>query len=320
MEVAFLSSYDLVYLSQKAEEIGFVRDTLEKVYRLADILKFLNTVSLLRDSLALKGGTAINLTIFNLPRLSVDIDLDYVVTNSKEDMLENREKINAIIQRFMASSGYERSPKTKVPHSLDSWVYSYINAAGNRDNIKIEINYSLRAHILPLEQRPIVTEHFYSDYLVNTLAAVEIFGSKIAALLNRTAARDLYDVANMIRYGIFDESEEELLRKCVLFYTALSAVSFHNGLDMGVFDQLTEHRIKTDLLPVLRKKESFDLESAKKRVRTYINDLMKLTESEVEFLERFKNKDYRPELLFDDEETVARLAKHPMALWKTRTA
>lgn len=254
MEVDFLSSYDLVYLSQKAEEIGFVRDTLEKVYRLADILKFLNTVSLLRDSLALKGGTAINLTIFNLPRLSVDIDLDYVVTNSKEDMLENREKINAIIQRFMASSGYERSPKTKVPHSLDSWVYSYINAAGNRDNIKIEINYSLRAHILPLEQRPIVTEHFCSDYLVNTLAAVEIFGSKIAALLNRTAARDLYDVANMIRYGIFDESEEELLRKCVLFYTALSAVSFHNGLDMGVFDQLTEHRIKTDLLPVLRKK------------------------------------------------------------------
>lgn len=52
MEVDFLSSYDLVYLSQKAEEIGFVRDTLEKVYRLADILKFLNTVSLLRDSLA----------------------------------------------------------------------------------------------------------------------------------------------------------------------------------------------------------------------------------------------------------------------------
>ena len=31
------------------------------------------------------------MTIFNLPRLSVDIDLDYVVTNSKEDMLENRE-------------------------------------------------------------------------------------------------------------------------------------------------------------------------------------------------------------------------------------
>lgn len=105
-----------------------------------------------------------------------------------------------------------------------------------------------------------------------------------------------------------------------MFYTALSAVSFHNGLDMGVFEQLTEHRIKTDLLPVLRKKESFDLESAKKRVRTYINDLMKLTESEVEFLECFKNKDYRPELLFDDEEIVARLAKHPMALWKTRTA
>lgn len=62
-----MSSYDLTYLGKRAEELGFIRDTLEKVYRLADILEYLNTNPLLKDSLALKGGTAINLTIFNLP-------------------------------------------------------------------------------------------------------------------------------------------------------------------------------------------------------------------------------------------------------------
>ena len=60
--------------------------------RLSEILDFLNKDPLLKKSLALKGGTAINLTIFDLPRLSVDIDLDYTVNESKEDMIENRKR------------------------------------------------------------------------------------------------------------------------------------------------------------------------------------------------------------------------------------
>ena len=94
MEVIYLPNYDIVYLGKKAEELGFVRDTLEKVTRLADTLEYLNTNPILKNSLALKGGTAINLTIFNLPRLSVDIDLDYLITNSREEMLESRNLIH----------------------------------------------------------------------------------------------------------------------------------------------------------------------------------------------------------------------------------
>ena len=43
MEVIYLPNYDIVYLGKKAEELGFVRDTLEKVTRLADTLEYLNT-------------------------------------------------------------------------------------------------------------------------------------------------------------------------------------------------------------------------------------------------------------------------------------
>ena len=313
-----MSNYDIIYLGKKAEELGFVRDTLEKVTRLADFLEYLNTSPILKDSLALKGGTAINLTIFNLPRLSVDIDLDYLITNSREEMLENRDVINTTIDGYMVSRGYSKNPKTKNPHSLDSWVYDYMGASGNRDNIKIEINYSLRSHVLEPEERPIITEHFTSEYKVKSLAPIEIYGSKINALLSRAAARDLYDTRNMIHFGLFDKSEEELLRKCVVFYAAVSAKDLNKTFATKAIDSITQRKIKTDLLPVIKRKDDFELESAKKLVKEYISDLMVLTSEEKEFLDRFENGEYIPELLFDDKEILERIKNHPMAIWKTR--
>ncbi|MDD4048675.1 MAG: nucleotidyl transferase AbiEii/AbiGii toxin family protein [Clostridia bacterium] len=313
-----MSNYDIIYMGKKAEELGFIRDTLEKVTRLGDVLEYININPLLRESLALKGGTAINFTIFNLPRLSVDIDLDYLKANSRDEMLENRQVINFVIDRYMISQGYLKSSKTKTPYSLDSWVYEYMSAGGNKDNIKLEINYSLRAHVLPAEERSIITEYFTSKYKVNSLAPIEIFGSKINALLSRAAARDLYDTRNMIKFGLFDEGEETLLRKCVVFYAAISAKTINKTFDTKIIDLINEHKIKTDLLPVIRKRDGFDLNSAKKIVKEYINDLMVLTKEEIKFLDKFENNEYIPELIFDDPEMLSRIKNHPMALWKTR--
>lgn len=62
-----MPKYDKIQLSKKAKELGFVRDTFEKVNRLVRILDFINRTPVISELLALKGGTAINLTIFNLP-------------------------------------------------------------------------------------------------------------------------------------------------------------------------------------------------------------------------------------------------------------
>ena len=313
-----LSNYNKTYLERKAKNMGFIRDTLEKVLRLADILEYLNTNPLLSETLALKGGTAINLTIFNLLRLSVDIDLDYLKTDSRDDMLKNREKINSVIDRFMASQGYNKSPKSKTPHSLDSWVYKYTNAGGNLDNIKIEINYSLRSHILCAEERSIISEYFSSNYKIKTLAPIEIYASKINALFNRAAARDLYDIRNMIEFRLFDETEEPLLKKAVIFYAAISSKNINKKFDTKAIDSITTHKIRTDLLPVIGSNNNFNLNVAKKIVKEYIFDLMILGKNEIEFLERFENNEYAPELLFEDQEILTRIKAHPMALWKTK--
>lgn len=92
-----MPKYDKLILSEHAKEIGVVRDTFEKVCHLRDVLSFFDSSSVLRNDLALKGGTAINLLFFNLPRLSVDIDLDFCKNISREEMLLSREKITELI-------------------------------------------------------------------------------------------------------------------------------------------------------------------------------------------------------------------------------
>ncbi|MEA3422792.1 MAG: nucleotidyl transferase AbiEii/AbiGii toxin family protein [Bacillota bacterium] len=191
----------------------------------------------------------------------------------------------------------------------------------NKDNIKIEINYSLHSHVLEAEERPIITEHFSSEYNVKSLSPIEIYGSKIYALLSRSAARDLYDARNMIHYGLFDESEQEMLKKCVVFYAAISARdknSINKTFDTKGIDLITKRKIKTDLNPVIKTKDDFELEPAKKLVKEYISDLMILTKEEKGFLDRFENGKYIPGLLFEDEKILDRIRNHPMALWKTR--
>lgn len=210
---------DRVTLGRMAKKMGFVRDTLEKVCRLADVLKFMEDDELLSIGIAIKGGTAINLTIFDLPRLSVDIDLDYCKSLDREEMLKDRDIITDRINKYMVANGYALSSKSKNYHALDSFVYEYVNVGGVKDNLKIEINYMLRAHVLPVARREVKLPWSQDKLTVLSVAPLEMFASKTVALLTRTAPRDLYDVHNMVKFGLFDESEEERFRQCRLSVT-----------------------------------------------------------------------------------------------------
>jgi len=309
-------------LDKLAVETGFIRDNMEKVIRLCEILQYLNENQLFAEHLALKGGTAINLTVFNVPRLSVDIDLDFTKTCSAEEMLEIRTMINENLLNFMFAQGYALNPITKNPHSLDSWVFYFQNAAGNRDCVRVEINYSLRNHLFPIEKRKINAEVFHlTGYETRTLSTLELFGAKIKALIERTAARDLYDVQNMLAYNVIQADEQDLLRKVVVFYLAISAknkvaIPFH----FENIHHLKYNQIRARLIPVLRKSEHFELELTKTTVKNYLSKLMILTDNEIQFIENFNRGIYQPNLLFDNEDILARIKEHPMAVWRTKGA
>ena len=307
--------YNKVEIGRVAQQQGFVRDTFEKVLRLKEILRYLNEEEYLKEHLLLKGGTAINLTVFNLPRLSVDIDLDYTPNDTKVDMLEAREKITTLIKDYMEAEGYQLSQGSRLTHSLDAFYYQYQNAGGNRDMIKIELNYSLRARILEPVHRKILPEVFDDDLMIRMVAPMEIFAAKGNALISRAAARDLYDWGNLIAENLFVD-ERDIFRKCFAFYATISAETVNRDFDTSAIDSLKFGKIRRDLFPVLSRKDNFMLDERKQKAKDYITDLMQLTDQEQEYMDRFIAKEYVPELLFDDEEIVERIKEHPMALWK----
>lgn len=309
---------DRLTLGRMAKELGFVRDTLEKVCRLEDVLRFMESDEILSKGIALKGGTAINLTIFDLPRLSVDIDLDYCRSMDREKMLADRDIITHKISKYMTANGYILSPKSKNYHALDSLVYEYVNSGGVKDNLKIEINYMLRCHVLPVLRREVKLPWSKEAFTVLSVAPLEIFASKTVALLTRTAPRDLFDIYNMVKYGLFDESEEEMLRKCAVFYSAIGAEQPPKRFELDNIGKVSSQQIKRDLDPVIRKGERFDLQQVQQQVRECLATILMPTKEEELFWKAFSEGSYHPDWIFGESNELTNIANHPMALWKCR--
>lgn len=311
-----MRAYNKIELEKVARETGFIRDNLEKVIRLSNILDFLVSNDGLKRKLVLKGGTAINLTVFDMPRLSVDIDLDYCCNSDKDTMMADRTVIGQEILRHMQSNGYTLHPSSKNTHALDSWVFSYLNAGGNKDNIKIEINYMMRTHILePRTQKTSVP--FIEEVDVYALAPLELFGSKIKALIERAAPRDMYDVNRMIKQKIVKDDQMDMLRKIVVFYLAVGGKN-KPGKEYSLerIQNIRFPQIRSALIPVLKKTEKFDFEEAKANVTSFLSNLLHLGEEEKTFIDAFNQGEYKPEALFDDPEIINRIKEHPMVLWK----
>ena len=305
-------------IAQLAAQTNFLRDNLEKVLRLSDVLQFIAHSLKLKDCLVLKGGTAINLTVFTMPRLSVDIDLDFHRDCTREEMLQYRAEINAEILAYMESQGYQLNPNTKNPHALDSWVFFYRNAGGNRDNIKIEINYSMRRHIFAPQPRHINVSFLKATEML-TLEPIELFGSKIKALIERHTCRDLYDVYNLLHSDLMQHFDLSLLRKIVVFYLAVGGNQAPSKeYNFETIRRINFSQIRATLLPMLKKGDGFDFETAKTEVVQFLSNLLQFTEAEIAFIDAFLSKKYQPEILFSDKTIIDNIRNHPMALWKIK--
>ena len=216
----------------------------------------------------------------------------------------------------MAQEGYFLNLNSRTHYALLSFTFSYINNANNKDNIKIEINFMDRCHILPLEYKQVLSNGIIDDFNVLTLNVVELYASKINALISRAAPRDLYDINQMIKNNII--KDKELIRKCLIFYNMVGGEQNILDLDFTNIKNINFMKFKTQLRPVISKSDDFILEDAKDNVIKFINDLITLDKEEVEFIKEFKNKNYKPELLFKDESIVNNIINHPMAIGRSK--
>lgn len=302
-----------------AQELNVQKQTLERVLRLIDVLKFINTDEYLKEKLALKGGTAINLSFYNCTRLSVDIDFDYIGSIEREQMISDRALIEAKLLSYMQESNIQySSDKTKKTYALDSFVFNYSNMFNAIDMIKVEINYMNRIHLFECEKRTI-TLQLKDKVEVLVLNKFDLFASKVNALINRTTIRDIYDVNNMIINKTIENDEFNLFKKCVIFYSLLS--SFDKANIKVLFEECKNRmnaflgkRVPQYLTATLKQNEEFDINNAVNNISDLLDNILKsLTENEITFIKSFPNLIVD---LFDNELIDGKVEKHPMIIWK----
>src|SRR5262245_41223207 len=98
---------------------------VEKQLRLVMLLNEIYHDPFLRENIALKGGTALNLVLWDMPRLSIDLDFNYLGGIRKEKMEKDREKIKESLRRIARAQGYEIEQEGRK-YAQDRFVFKYV--------------------------------------------------------------------------------------------------------------------------------------------------------------------------------------------------
>ncbi|OPZ34844.1 MAG: hypothetical protein BWY98_00917 [Tenericutes bacterium ADurb.BinA155] len=104
-------SYSKQYVESLSSKHHFLKGNFEKLLRLLEAIDFISSDPFLAPRLVPKGGTAIHLIYAGLPRLSVDIDLDYIGSFDLKETQKERLKILNLMERHLTSNGYSLSPE-----------------------------------------------------------------------------------------------------------------------------------------------------------------------------------------------------------------
>ena len=303
---------DRKYYESLSEKTNFQKDILEKVFRLADLLRTIYDTEFLMSKLVIKGGTAINLIYFNMPRLSVDIDFNFVSGEQKEDMLKSRENIDKILTKIFTMNGYEMEKIKR--YALLQYNLKYTNNAGNIDRIKVEINFMERIPVFEIAEKKISIFDI-PEFKVRTYRLEELFATKLRALLTRSAPRDMFDIYILLKSGF--KFDERALKKCFIFYFCL-AQDFRK-LDTESIGGIDSLEIKKFLLPLMEKGKRIDMDEISKKVNEFVSRLLELNENEQKFIECFyEQKIADPNLLFEDMRYNPQLKEHPMIEWRLK--
>jgi len=167
------------------------------------------------DIFAMKGGTAINLFVRDMPRLSVDIDVVYTRWQIPRDeaLAAISDELDNIAKRLAGQGLRTRKVSSK---DLDD---TKLLIEREDSQVKVEVNTVFRGTVLPIERRaltPNTAEMFSAGLELPVLAKAELYGGKLVAALDRQHPRDLFDVWQMFASdGLLDTTVE-----CFVTYLA----------------------------------------------------------------------------------------------------
>ncbi len=201
-----------------AESTGFRAEMVEKVLHLLNLLGALNSHPFLKGKWVLKGGTALNMFMLDLPRLSVDIDLNYIGKLDREEMLMDRPKLEQAAQAVFSREGLTTK---RVPdeHAGGKWRLSYQSFTGQSGNLEVDLNFMFRQ---PLWDIQLADSQPFGDFQAKSIPVLdlhELAAGKLAALLARGQARDLFDCHRILN---MDYLERDRLRIAFVVYGGMN--------------------------------------------------------------------------------------------------
>ena len=305
-------------MAREVAATGFGAQPLEKVFRLMALLDALNSHPFLKTRIALKGGTALNLFYFDVPRLSLDIDLNYVGAADRETMLRERPMLEQAVQAVCSREGLtvRRMPSE---HAGGKWRLTYVASTGGSGNLELDVNFMLRT---PLWAPRVAECHPVGSFKaapVTVLDPHELAAGKLAALLARSANRDVFDAHRLL---VAPDLDHARLRLGFVVYGGINRKDWRTVSPEDVRGDPAD--AWRDLVPMLRSDVApvrgevaawFDKLVAECRERLAI--VLPLRAHELEFLERLNGAgDIAPKVLSDDAGMQAIIRDHPGLKWK----
>lgn len=310
-------SVSLEYLQLCSAQTGYAIGPLEKVVRLGEIAADITRHPFLGKVLALKGGTAINLC-FNEPRrLSVDLDFNYIGHLERDKMLIDRPQVEEALVQLAIRKAY-RIQKSSDAFAGRKIYMIYRSVTGQNDRIEVDLNFLFRMPIAGTTTQKMWQPGELERPKVHVVSFQEILVGKLLAYLDRSAARDAWDLA----YLPIQAQEVMSSERFRPWFIALSATLVHPLITYTrdiIEKRINDRTIAEQLAPMLigQQDTSLQLIDLIERSWAVISPFMKFSDNEMKHITSIQSGELYPELLFADEpEEGKRMALHPAILWK----
>jgi predicted nucleotidyltransferase component of viral defense system len=301
-----------------AETTGFKAELVEKVLHLFNLLNALNSHPFLKGKWGLKGGTALNMFLLDLPRISVDIDLNYIGALDRAAMLRERPRIEQATRAVFSREEFtiRRAPEE---HAGGKWRLRYRSFTGQDGNLEVDLNFMFRQPLWDIVSADSCSLGNFQAKRIPVLNLPELAAGKLAALFARGQARDLFDSHRILGMKNLDFQR---LRIAFVVYGGMSRKDWRTVSIKDVDFESTE--LARQLFPTLRlnaaeiQTPAADYGSRLVReCRQGLSAVLPFNDSERLFLDLLLDRGViDPTLLTSKESLQRRIKSQPLLEWK----
>jgi len=253
----------------------------------------------------------LNLFVLDLPRLSVDVDLNYVGASDVATMRAERPLVEEALAAVCSREGVTVVRALGNEHAGGRFSLRYDSALGGGANLKLDVNYMFRQPLWPIQRMESRALGAMRAVGIPVMDIHELAAGKLAALLARHASRDLFDAHQLLTTRQF---AVDRLRLAFVVYGGLNRKDWRGvtAADVG----FSPKELQNELIPVLRTSEPDDRSARVARLVDEVRDKLALilpfTDRERAFLDRLLDEgDIEPSLITNDADVAERIRNHP---------